>query len=85
MQVETWHCGFHYHHTDWSKIYYLIIYLFNEVKQHIKSPDSDQANSIGKCTLERIGAVEKGCETFINNIHKLSWLCKDSHTIKCKW
>lgn len=59
-------------HCLWSKIYYLIIYLFNQGKQHIKSPDSDQANSIGKCILEWTGAGEKGYESFINNISKLS-------------
>lgn len=66
-------------------MYYLIIYLFNQGKEHIKSPDSDQADSTGKCIPERIGAREQGHESSINNTYKLSGLGKDSHTIKCKW
>lgn len=68
IKVEMWHYCFHYHqktpsispHWLWSKIYYLIIYLFYQEKKHIKPPDSDPADATGKCTLEWIDAGEKG-------------------------
>ncbi|KAF0044852.1 hypothetical protein F2P81_001381 [Scophthalmus maximus] len=58
------------------------IHLMIKGKEHIKSPDSDQADSTGKCIPERIGAREQGHESSINNTYKLSGLGKDSHTIK---
>lgn len=42
----------------WRKIH-LIIYLFYQEKLHIKTPDPDQADATGKCTLEWIGVGEK--------------------------
>ena len=51
-------------------MYYLIIYLSHQDTQHIKPPDSDQADATGKCTLEWIGAGEK--KGSINNVYKFS-------------